>query len=135
MAEFQHDETHQNHATEEQNVIDQTTLHPPPRTSNDECGISGKFCIVKMENVNSSRVANSQSRRQSFPSPHTHYVLGFELVPKLACENADLTSMMRIMLNEVGQHVDRAARHAFHSGLMSQKSCLEQPCEILCRLM
>jgi len=33
--------------------------------------------------------------------------------PKIAREDADLTSMMRIVLDEIREHVDRTARHSF----------------------
>src|SRR5262249_32607324 len=72
----------------------------------------------------------SSNRRQNLPSPDTHRVLGFELVTKVARENADLTSMMCIMLNKMNEHVDGTARHPFHSGVACRKGDLEQAREI-----
>ena len=54
---------------------------------------------------------------------------------QIAREEADLTSMMCIVLDDIREHVDSAARHSFHSGLTSRKRSVEQACEILSRLM
>jgi hypothetical protein len=54
---------------------------------------------------------------------------------QIAREEADLTSMMCIVLDEIREHVNCAARHSFHSGLTSSKRSVEQACEILRRLM
>ena len=68
-------------------------------------------------------------------NPNTHRVLGFELMTQIAREEADLTSMMCIVLDEIREHVDRGARHSFHSGLTSRKRNLEQARELFRRLM
>ena len=65
-----------------------------------------------------------------FPTPNTHDVFGFELVTQIACQNADLTSMMRIVLDEITQHVDCAAWHALYTGLASSEGGFEQTREI-----
>ena len=54
---------------------------------------------------------------------------------QIAREEADLTSMMCIVLDEIREHVDCAARHSFHSRLTSRKRSIEKACEILRRLM
>ena len=54
---------------------------------------------------------------------------------QIAREEADLTSMMCIVLDEIRKHVDCAARHSFHSGLTSRKGGFEQAGEILCGFM
>src|SRR5262245_30359127 len=88
------------------------------------------------DDSNSSRPTSCLSdRRQCLPTPNTHRVLGFELMTQIAREEADLTSMMCIVLDEIREHVDSAARHSFHSGLTSRKRSVEQACETLHRLM
>ena len=54
---------------------------------------------------------------------------------QVTSEKANLTSMMRIVLNKIRKHVDRAARHPIHAGISSRKTVLEQPSEILCGLV
>jgi hypothetical protein len=55
-------------------------------------------------------------------------------MPQIAREDADLTSMMRIVLDEIREHVDRTARHSFHSGLTRQRN-LEQARELFRRVI
>jgi hypothetical protein len=56
-------------------------------------------------------------------------------MPQIAREDADLTSMMRIVLDEIREHVDRTTRHSFHSGLTSRKRNLEQARELFRRVI
>ena len=44
---------------------------------------------------------------------------------QIAREKADLTFMMCIVLDEIREHVDCAARHSFHSGLTIRKRSVE----------
>src|SRR5262249_7084760 len=60
------------------------------------------------------------SGRKCFPSPDTHRVLRLKLMAQIPSESADLTSMMRILLDQICEHVDCAARHPFHLGTASR---------------
>src|SRR5262249_33599516 len=70
--------------------------------------------------------AGDRNRRQSLPSPDTHRVFGFELVTEVTRESADLTSVMRIVLDKIRKHVDCAARHTLNPGSARCKGGLEQ---------
>jgi hypothetical protein len=54
-------------------------------------------------------------------------------VPERTRQHADLPTVMRIVLHQIGQHVDGPARHPSHAGLPSSERGFEQPREFIRR--
>ena len=70
-----------------------------------------------------------------FPPPHPHRVVAGECVAQIARQQADLAAVVCVVLHQIGQHVDDAARHAFHTRLPRPYRRFEQTREIVRRLV
>jgi selenocysteine lyase/cysteine desulfurase len=56
-------------------------------------------------------------------------------VAEISCEHANLAAVVRIVLDQISEHVYGAPGHSFHACLSRLKRGLEQAREILRRLL
>jgi hypothetical protein len=66
--------------------------------------------------------------------PDAHYVLTAEFVAEALCEHENLSSVMRVVLHQIRQHVNHAPRHSLDARLARSNGGLEQRGEICRRL-
>jgi hypothetical protein len=68
-----------------------------------------------------SRAERGADSGKTLPAPDPHDVGSCEVMTELAGAKHDLAAMMRVVLDEVGHHVDRPARNTFEARVAAEE--------------